>query len=105
MKVLICGGRLFSDKNFFNMCMADFFRDNDIDLIMQGGAEGVDYLVKRWAEIADIPIEDFDSDWEKYKPDVMLVFHGGTGTFYMISCAKRSGIKVIEFSPHGGTAA
>lgn len=113
MKVLICGGRFFSDKDLFNLHMADFYKKNNISEIIQGGARGADYLAKRWGEIANIPIKEFLPDWETHgkkagilrnqqmldegKPEIVLAFPGGSGTADMVRRAKKAGITVVEF--------
>lgn len=113
-RVLVCGGRFFNDKNFFNKHMSEFYRNNEIDVIIQGGARGADYLAKRWAEVAQIEMREFIPEWDLYgkqagmirnqrmldhgKPDIVLAFSGGRGTEDMIRRAEKVGVPVLKFS-------
>lgn len=38
------------------------------DLIIQGGARGVDACAKQWADIHEIPCATFEAYWDKYGP-------------------------------------
>lgn len=114
-RVLICGGRCFDNKDLFNLHMSKFHRENKIDLIIQGGARGADYLAKRWAETAHLPMKEYPANWDVYgkqaglirnqemltdgKPDIVLSFPGGTGTADMVRRAEKAGVPVIKFSP------
>jgi hypothetical protein len=109
MRVLICGGRKFQDADLFNRTMAVI---NNIDVIIQGGAVGADYMAKIYAFDNKIKMEEYPAMWKLYgiaagpirnqkmidygKPDMVIAFPGGTGTADMVKRAKINRIKVLE---------
>lgn len=109
MRVLVCGGRDFTNlKSLYDSL------DNIkvITCIIQGGARGADRLAKRYADENEILCQEFPADWIQYgkkagfirnkqmldegRPDLVVAFPGGRGTAMMIELAKKAGIKVIE---------
>lgn len=65
MKVAIVGGRDFSDFNLLQKTM-NFFIFEEIKKIISGGANGGDFLGKRYAENYAIPFTDYPACWGKY---------------------------------------
>lgn len=121
MRVLVCGGRDFKDKELLTSILdtlhglADpFLSDNRIHCIIHGGASGADQMAERWAVSKRIPsVEKYEADWKKYgrsagpirnlemitkgKPDLVVAFPGGRGTANMMTQARKHGIQVREF--------
>lgn len=111
MRVLVCGGRDFTDKDL----MFDFLDKHEADYgpytVIQGGARGADALAKEWANDLNLPVEEYKADWLLYgkaagpirnkqmldegKPDLVIAFPGGRGTQNMIQQAIKAGVKVI----------
>lgn len=110
MKVLVCGGRDYSDGL---RVYAELDRLKP-DIVIEGGAEGADTFAWRWARrnIAAHMLLTFKADWSRDgkaagpirnqrmiddgKPDLVLAFPGGRGTADMVRRAKHAGIRVIE---------
>ena len=109
-KILICGGRDYSDKkNAFSV-----FEDSQIingDLIIQGGASGGDYLARCFAKKYGIGCCTMHVNWDFYgkkagpirnsamlslNPDLCIALPGGIGTKNMVNKCKKAGIRVIE---------
>jgi len=124
MRVLVCGGRDYENRNYVLSVLEQFAIDNsvfynpednwlpsDIEII-SGMARGVDTYAADWAVVNWCKLHAFYADWDKYgkaagyirnkqmlkegKPDVVIAFPGGKGTAMMIKLAKESGIEVIE---------
>lgn len=107
MKVLVCGGRDFTDEQLLEEALSKF----KIDFIIDGGAKGADYLAYMYAIKHSIKHESFPADWEEFgkaaghirnqqmldegKPDLVIAFPGGKGTANMISRAEAAGVEVI----------
>lgn len=106
-KVLVCGGRHYTDKYFV------FTELNKIKPthIIHGGATGADLLAGQYAERNNIPATVFPADWDTHgkkagpirneqmaqaEPNVVVAFPGGIGTNSMISIARRYNIPVID---------
>jgi len=116
MRVLVCGGRNFLDKErAFAALDLLHAGPRPITRIIQGGANGADYLAQRWANERGISSEEFVAHWQaegraagplrnqrmisQGKPDLVLAFPGGRGTADMVRRAKSAGIEVISPSP------
>ena len=63
MKVLVCGGRNFNDALTLGSWLGGIHKDHGITLLIEGGARGADYMARKFAEWADIPVKTFDADW------------------------------------------
>ena len=117
VKVLITGGREFSDKEFLYQCLSEFHEEHSISLLIHGCAKGADTLANEWSEENSINIAKYPvtrADWGKYgkaagvfrnqdmlndsKPDFVLAFDGANGTKHMKKYAQKNGYAVITFS-------
>lgn len=112
MKLLVCGGRDFSDMKLVNETLNELHGRKKITLLIHGAARGADSLADRWAFRAEIPRKEFRADWSMHgraagplrnqkmidegKPEMVLAFSGGRGTADMIRRAKAANIPVIE---------
>jgi YspA, cpYpsA-related SLOG family len=111
MRVLVCGGRDFSDgPKLVSTLHSLFLMPNDV--IIHGNAPGADWMANAWAREHDIAVRVFPADWKKYgraagpirnqqmldegKPHLVIAFPGGKGTADMVARAKRAGIEVLE---------
>jgi predicted Rossmann-fold nucleotide-binding protein len=115
MKVLICGGRDFTDRSLFYSTMDDLSEELDFDgnqpiTIIEGGARGADTLAREYAEESGWGLEEYPADWKKDgrragyvrntkmleegRPDVVVAFPGGKGTAMMVDIAKRAEVPV-----------
>ena len=112
MRILVCGGRDFSDSALVNKFLNQYLSDIDPPKIIQGDAQGADYLAKLWAVNNQVEFESFPADWKKYgkragyirnvqmlnegKPDIVIAFPGGKGTKMMINLAEAAGVPVVN---------
>jgi hypothetical protein len=111
-RVLVCGGRNYSDRKKFISTMDAIDVERQITLIIQGGASGADSLAKLWALRAAVPYIEFRADWNKNgraagplrnqkmidqgRPDLVVAFQGGRGTSDMMRRARTAKIPVRE---------
>jgi len=119
MKILVCGGRDFTDWEFFHDKMywilfeiGDGAKDTTI---ITGAAKGADNLGIRFSHEYGTKLESYPADWTSHgkaagpirnqqmlddgKPDLVVAFPGGVGTADMIRRAIKAGIPVrmIEY--------
>lgn len=113
MRVLICGGRHYSDKkavyDFLDMMHTTY----TITLLIEGGATGADMIANQWARERRVKFHTEQAKWEQYKraagpirnnemlmknPQVVIAFPGGIGTKNMMNQAKNLGIEVIDIA-------
>ncbi len=113
MRILVCGGRNFSDRKLMCKTLDQIYISNDFTHLIHGNANGADKMSEWWAEAYDIKIEVYPAQWDKHgraagpirnkqmlvegKPDLVVAFPGGRGTANMIKQAKAAGVGVIEF--------
>lgn len=113
-RILVCGGRGYSDRATFNRCMEEaktFFDDRFC--IIEGGATGADRFAKDWAFGEGCAIMNFPPNWAFYgnkaagpmrnkwmldfgQPELVIAFPGHNGTRDMMRQARERGIVVWE---------
>lgn len=117
MRILVCGGRTFTDFAKVDSVLEKIIFDGDSEPIepshiITGGARGADFLAQRFALGCRIPHTVYPANWNQYgrragyvrnvqmleegKPDLVVAFPGGRGTAMMIELAKKAGVEVIE---------
>lgn len=111
MRVLVCGGRDFSDKRaLFNVLDGLGIR-GEISEIITGGARGADELAEEWSRFRQVKRTVYPAKWnllgrqagiarnqqmlDKEEPDLVVAFPGGRGTSNMISIAKQGKYEVM----------
>ena len=111
IRVLICGGRDFSNREFMWWELDKLASRKNISIIIHGAARGADTLAMLWAMSRKIEQLAFPANWKKYgksagsirnkqmldegKPDLVVAFTGGVGTQHMTLLASARGIKTI----------
>ena len=112
MRVLVCGGRNFTDAIAFANAMDAHFPPESITHIINGGAPGADALSRKWAYANRVQLDVYYADWGQHgkaagpirnqrmldegKPDVVMAFPGGKGTADMVRRAEKAGVGVIR---------
>ena len=108
MKIIVCGGRRYSDRERVNAVLDAIHAETPIKVLMHGNAKGADSLADDWA-MGKCETQTFFPLWEvhgKYagpkrnqemadaKPDLVVAFPGGVGTRDMVWRARKAGIPV-----------
>lgn len=112
MKVLICGGRDFTDANFIHRELDRLHMHYHFDIVIEGDARGVDRIAGEWARSAGVPLVEFPANWKEEgrhaalirnermlrdgKPDLVIAFPGGSGTSHTCWQAEKLGIPVVK---------
>lgn len=112
VRVLVCGGRDYSDREEFFFQMTHSFDGWRGCEIISGMARGADSLAVDFAKTYGLRLHQFPADWKAHgkaagpirnqkmiddgKPDIIVAFPGGRGTADMIMRAKSAGVRVIE---------
>jgi predicted Rossmann-fold nucleotide-binding protein len=110
MRVLVCGGRTYSDQEAVYSALHDLAEKHGWLTIIEGGASGADMLARWWAVRHYHGLVTVAADWQKHgtaagpirntqmlmsgKPDLVLAFPGGRGTADMVEKASIAGIEV-----------
>ncbi len=113
MRLLICGGREFTDVEYAVPRFMRVHLATPVTTLICGMAAGGDSIGYAWAKELNIPIEEYHADWKTYgrpagpirnqrmadegKPDLVFGLPGHKGTASMLSIARKTGIPVIEY--------
>lgn len=110
-KILVCGGREYSNRRTIWNCLDKAYRDYGMFFLIEGGATGADTIARNWAKSRAIPHCIVPANWNAYdkaagtirnrwmlllEPDLIIAFPGGSGTNDMIMAAWEKGIEVIS---------
>lgn len=111
MKILVCGGRDYSDQGTVARVLDDYERESaQLPTLIHGAARGADTIAAVYAECRGWQVERYPAEWGKYgtyagplrnrrmldegKPDLVIAFAGGRGTADMIRRAEKAGVQV-----------
>jgi len=108
MKTIIAGSRTIEDYELLSKIIKE--SNFKIDLIVSGGAKGVDELGERYAREHAIPLKLFPADWDKYgksagmirnqqmvdyADSLIAIWDGKSkGTAHTINQAKKKGLQL-----------
>ncbi len=112
-RIVVTGGRHFGDAALVERALRCFANPGDI--IVQGGAMGVDDLARQWARANGCEVQTYAAEWSKYGPQagpirnremlvksaprIVVAFPGGRGTANCIHQARVLGIHVEVITP------
>lgn len=117
MRLLVCGGRDFSDTAMAYRVLDKVRKHMGVDVVIEGDARGADRIAGYWARKNRLDNIKFPADWKTHgiaagpmrnrqmldegKPDYVLAFPGGNGTENMIRQAKARGLPVWRVNASG----
>lgn len=111
MKVIVCGGRTFSDRAWLFDALDKIHAKKAITLLINGGANGADSLAAEWAASRGVPSHTEYAKWRLYGksagarrnrcmlvygPVLVIAFPGGPGTANMCELAEKAGVRVLK---------
>lgn len=115
VRVLVCGGRDYSDRERMFAVLDKLHGEAGIDVIIHGAYRGADTLADDWARARGVLPLPFPADWENHgsfagpmrntrmiqegEPDICIAFPGHGGTADCTKKARRAGIEVIQIAP------
>lgn len=110
MRVVVTGGRDFTDEDFIWKSLSHVHLKTPITLLIQGHARGVDLICRAWAVHHQVPTQDCPADWDRlgkragfvrnqemidlHAPELGIVFPGGKGTADMVKRIRAASIRV-----------
>lgn len=111
-RVLVCGGRNYSEQTLLNATLDWIDKQHGITTLIEGGASGADALARTWAVLHNIPVLTFPAQWTKFgrsaghkrnvqmldegQVELVVAFPGGVGTADMVRLAKAAQLEVFE---------
>lgn len=112
MRVLVCGGRTFSDREHLRGVLDRIHALTPITAVIHGAASGADAFAGEWAVSRNVIELRFPANWasdgraagpirnkrmlREGRPDVVVAFPGGRGTGDMVLQAERANVRVIR---------
>lgn len=111
MKVIVCGGRDYNDKDEVFNALDRAHAKKRITVVIHGGATGADSLAEQWCIERGVNYARVPAMWERqgnkagpvrnaimltFEPHVLIAFPGGTGTGLMIRLALAAHVIVWE---------
>lgn len=98
MRVLVCGGQSYDDAETVEWWLGGLFHNcGPITCLIEGGRAGADQLARQFAERQGIPVRTWRTDWlAEGRPDVVIAFPGGLGTYTTVVRATAAGIPVHQ---------
>ena len=113
-KLAVIGSRDFDDFDLFVKVMDRLRLVKDIQVIISGGARGADAMAAHYAEVNEIPLTEFEADWDKYgkgagfirnkdiwdASDMGIAFWDGVskGTKHSFDLARKQNKKLLIFN-------
>jgi ABC-type hemin transport system substrate-binding protein len=117
MKLLVCGGREYADKEHLHEFLTDLIlnemREGKLHgqpILIHGDARGADRLAHGYGVENSMNVVRVPALWDVHgnkagalrnfamlelKPDIVVAFPGGAGTAHMVRIAKQAGVRVI----------
>lgn len=116
MRIVVTGGRDYSDAEQVDRVMNKLVSKYEKPLFINGGAPGLDTLVKDWCATHAVPCFTMFAPWgsklrraagpvrnqwmiDYGNPDMGIVFPGGTGTADMHKKMIAAGLKIKIIRP------
>lgn len=112
MRVIICGGRGYNDKEYIFRALDAIHEKTPITHVLSGMALGADTWGVIWARQRGLDTTGFHAQWKTHgkaagpirnrsmledgKPELVIAFPGGKGTANMIEQAKAAGVSIIQ---------
>lgn len=114
MRLLVCGGRDYSDERSAFMALDKVLARRRVSLVIHGAYRGADTLADAWAKARGIERKPCPADWQRHgpkagplrnahmltqQPDGVVALPGGAGTEDMVMQALAAGLPV--WRPYG----
>lgn len=112
MKILVTGGRNFSDTRIIHKKLDQLHARKPVTELVHGNATGLDTTAARWAVARGIKVTACAADWDspahhragnvrnasmlrEHNPELVIAFQGGRGTLDMTLKARATGVPVF----------
>ena len=121
MRVLVCGGRDYTDRRKLCEVLDNLLIEQDIELLVHGGWPGADALAAEWAGRRGVQQVICAGGWPRSEDGpgtatvrqmldvlhrsqdrIVVAFPGGWGTAIIVEAARVMGVRVLEVEQFDG---
>lgn len=95
MRLLVCGGRYFSDRRSLWVQLERIDVSHCIDCLIEGEADGADKLARQWAERRGVPFHPFPAAWDDIDHPGAVARRNRQGRLYDASAGTRRNTQMI----------
>ena len=96
---VVSGGRNYhKEKTVFNK-LDKFHNRYNCELLVEGEAEGLDSLAKKWAESRNIKIAKCPADWKDLTVKGAVIKNGKYGPYNVLAGIQRNQRMIDEYKP------
>lgn len=99
MKVLVCGGREFSDKDGLYRVLDLWHSREPFTLVIHGAASGADSLAQKWAWERDIPHDPHPALWDDLRHKDAIIKTNRRGQKYDARAGFRRNEEMARLKP------
>ena len=112
MRVIICGGREFSDEKRLFESLDALHGVGPVSVLIHGNVTGAGIIAERWARRNGVNVVRYPPNWETYgrraegirnsfmlsdsRPDCLVLFEGGDNTRDLHTRARAAGIPIVR---------
>jgi hypothetical protein len=82
MRILVCGGRGYSDRHALYRTLDRLYAKTPVTLLIHGGAHGADALAAAWAKTRTIPVDPYPADWADVSHRDAIIKYSSSGRRY-----------------------
>ena len=69
MRLLVCGGRDWSDYDRLAWMLDRLAATNHIEVLIHGAARGADRMAHAWAKVHGVEVDPWPAQWTGYEPN------------------------------------
>ncbi len=98
--VVVYGGRNWTRKDVLFRKMDKFHAHRKFDLVVAGGADGVDKQAIEWAKSRGIDYREEPARWSDLDATPCVVKHGKFGLYNALAGPNRNQLMLDKYQPH-----
>lgn len=96
MRVLVFGGRDFTDRRWLYRVLDAVHARLPISMIIEGEASGADRLARQWAEMRKILVDPYPADWNDISVAGAVVRRSRNGKLYNAAAGPMRNAKMLH---------
>jgi hypothetical protein len=100
VRVLVTGGRGYNDQEHVFAVLDHYHAQVPFTCLIEGEADGLDTLAKRWAQSRGVPVDPYPADWTDFITEPVVLRYRRDGTAYNAAAGGiRNGVMLERGKP------